>query len=820
MNDCLLQVAARKPALIHLAPAFHYDVAYCKTFHEYLPESLGIIRKGLRLLKRNKDFTFCIEQVILAREYWRRFPRERRRLKRFAREGRLYFAPGMFTMPDSNMPSGENFIRNALIGREWLRRNLGVKPDCCWMADIFGHNPQSPQLAKTCGYQSYMFERGKNGSWDTTFLWKGLDGTTIPAHWEVDTYYGIHLALAWLKTRPCAWIKKRLRRDVIGPLQSHSPCKTILLSPDGGDFLAPEQRYVAFVRNWNRKEKTVRFVFSTPARYFAALRQHAVRLKTLSDDLNPLYEGCWSSRIRLKQFNRRLEETAATLELLETLDGAGHGASERLWETLAWNAFHDIICGSLVKKAAREALALYKAAENQAEREIKSRLKQLIGKAVSGTSENNRRGLVLFNSLPFPRREIVAIPGKHAFILANIPATGWRFVPNRARIMRPAGDMSIGIARDGRVLENRCLRIEFARNGTIGSLWDKRTKRELALDDNGMNNPLLQSDNGDSWIVGTQPVNPVLLRPAPLHQPMPVSGTRIVREGRANNKATDADCCVWPEPRVIARHPLQGTVEFCYAQIGFTAQISLRANDPLIRFQSRFMPKGRRYRLRVAFPTTIRKGKIRHSVPFGHVARPEGEYAVQGWMDYADAEKGLLLLNRGLPGNNVTDGVMLLSLFRAVSLENSERTPWYEEGIEHVFEYALMPFDPQDPRYNPARLAALFQRPVIGIEMGLADAGPYVSGSLMEMLGDGAEVTCLKMAGDHLVIRLWESRGRRSPVTLVFADNIAACTRTDAGGNTLGREKCQGNTVNLALRPFEIATLKISTRIACRGLIR
>ena len=80
--------------------------------------------------------------------------------------------------------------------------------------------------------------------------------------------------------------------------------------------------------------------------------------------------------------------------------------------------------------------------------------------------------------------------------------------------------------------------------------------------------------------------------------------------------------------------------------------------------------------------------------------RPEGEYGVQGWIDYADKEKGLLLLNKGLPGNNITDGTLLLSLFRAVSLEKFEKTPWYEEGIEHLFEYGIMPFSPRDKSYN------------------------------------------------------------------------------------------------------------------------
>ncbi len=805
-----MQPLRNQPTLVHLVPAFHYDVAYCKTFQDYLPKSLEIIRKGLRLLKQNKDFTFCIEQVILAREYWQRYPRDRRWMKQAAQSGRLHFAPGMFTMPDSNIPSGENFIRNALIGRQWLQKHLGVTSDCCWMADIFGHNPQTPQLAQTCGYQSYMFERGKSGSWDTSFLWQGLDGTKIPAQWEVDTYYGINLALAWIKDRPYDWIKKRLYREIIQPLQAHTPCPTVLMSPVGGDFLMPDQRCIDFIRAWNRKEKDVQFIFSTPRRYFSDLHRAKVRLKTGSDDLNPLMEGCWSSRIRIKQYNRRLEETAASLELLETITGDSHASSERLWMTLAWNAFHDIICGTLEKKAAREALALYAAAEKRADREIRARLTRLARQTLPGNSRRRAHGksLILFNSLPYPRREIISLPASNAFCSADLPATGWCYVPLTRKAGTPRA--RVMVQDRGRIIENHLIRIEFAPNGTIGSLVDKRRKKEFAIFDNGMNNPKRQPDYGDLWAVGAGPINGSLLRTTPLNQPMPTSGARIRREDRISAGAADADCYSWPVPQVVHRHPLQGTVEFRYPDIGVTTQVTMRAADPVIRFRTTFMPQGKRYRLCVAFPTTIRTGKIRQAVPCGHLQRPEGEYPAQGWMDYADLEKGLLLLNRGLPGNNVTAGVMMLSLFRAVSMESQEQTAWYEKGIEQVFEYALMPFDPQDPHYDPARQAALFNRPVVAINMAAPDhAVPDHGRSLVELRGDGAELSCLRREGDRFILRLWESRGRHSRVGLAFKDTIRSCLRTDAVGNRIQVERCQPKSVAISLRPFEIATFEI-----------
>ena len=229
----------KNKATVHVIPSFHYDVAYVKTFREYLPESLANIKAALQLLDEHTDYTYNVEQVVLLREYWRKHPEDRTKIKQYAAAKRFYCAPGMYTMPDSNIPSGENFIRNALLGRNWLKKNLGITPNCCWMADIFGHNPQTPQLAKTCGFESYMFERGKAGSWNTTFNWKGIDGTMLAAHWEVDTYYGVILGMAWEGSRPQEWIDRRIVEQVLKPQQDGSPCKDVLMTPLGGDFLKP-----------------------------------------------------------------------------------------------------------------------------------------------------------------------------------------------------------------------------------------------------------------------------------------------------------------------------------------------------------------------------------------------------------------------------------------------------------------------------------------------------------------------------------------------------------------------------------------------------
>ena len=786
---------------VHVVPSFHYDVAYQKTFREYLPQCFDNLKAALELLERHGDYIYCVEQVILLREYWNNYPDDRVKIKCFAHQGRLFCAPGMFTMPDVNIPSGENFIRNALIGREWLRENLGIEPDCCWMADIFGHHPQIPQLAKTCGFKSYMFERGKCGSWNTTFLWQGIDGTTIPAHWEIDTYFGLGMALAWQSSRPEDWVENRAVQEIINPLKAHSPEPDVLLAPLGGDFLKPTEKHVKFIRDWNKKYKALRLKFSTPEAYFSALQDGAATLQIENDDLNPLCEGCYSSRIRLKQYNRRLEETAATLEALECLGRAPHRNSKALWETLSWNAFHDILCGSLVKAAVKEALQMYEKAEQRANKNVDSALRRIIKKSL--LSDGNS-GTCCFNSLPYARTEIIKQDGTFAEI--KLPPLGWIFVPDK-QMTAKANKTDVILCQDQRTLENDKIKISFGVNGTIVSLYDKENGNELAAAERGMNNPLLTPDAGDLWMIDGN-INSGLLRNGPFHNPMPISGGNFTREERLNRRGADADCFNWPSMTVIHSHQLQATVEFNYPEIGFKTQITLRSGENLVRIRSNFMPSGKRYRLQAGFQTSIKNGIIRHSIPCGHVRRPEGEYAAQGWVDYADKEKGLLLVNKGLPGNNVTDGVMMLSLFRAISMDKAEKIPWYEEGIEQVFEYGIMPFSPKDKTYNPARIAALFNREICRLEVEEASK-IYNAVPLLELCGKGAELSCIRRERGELLLRLWESCGKNSRIKCLFSNSIKSCSRMDAAGTWKETQKFHDNIIELKLSPFEIVTLLV-----------
>ena len=101
----------------------------------------------------------------------------------------------------------------------------------------------------------------------------------------------------------------------------------------------------------------------------------------------------------------------------------------------------------------------------------------------------------------------------------------------------------------------------------------------------------------------------------------------------------------------------------------FATTVRLYAGLRRIDIRTRIVNDETFVRYRVLFPTSIRDGQSVHEIPFGAIRRPDGiEFPAQNWIDYGNGQKGVALLNRGLPGNNVADGTMMLSLLRSTRI--------------------------------------------------------------------------------------------------------------------------------------------------------
>lgn len=61
-------------------------------------------------------------------------------------EGRFLPVGGTWVELDGNIPSGESFIRQFLLGQKFYQRELGITCKEFWLPDTFGYSAQIPAL--------------------------------------------------------------------------------------------------------------------------------------------------------------------------------------------------------------------------------------------------------------------------------------------------------------------------------------------------------------------------------------------------------------------------------------------------------------------------------------------------------------------------------------------------------------------------------------------------------------------------------------------------------------------------------------------------
>lgn len=744
---------------LHIVSSFHYDYLYLEGSEEYFRISFDILNKALELLEKEPEWNFTVEQVILLEEYLRRFPEKRPLLRRFAQQGRLSFAPGMYVMPDMNMIDTESLYLQIKYGKTFLKENFGADAKVCWIADCWGHHAQLPQILKQCGYEGYFFWRCMRPEFACTdFRWNGLDGSAMTVHW-LATGYGdlsfpsaeaaMHAEELSFAAGTTEEISKRLKKfDAAAEDVPRLLC-------NGGDFRVPQESGVGILQKLNRTPGMPEMFFSTPEKFLKALEK--CDLPQTSGEFNGAFQGCYSTNILIKQLLYYTREQLLAEETFAALTGIG-GVSDAEWKQLLRHYFHDTVCGTVCDDALREAV---------------SELQEL----------QKADGGYLFNPVLRSRREIVDHREVTLFPLESRKLTEFPELPE------------LKAENSGGCFANRFFSCTCDETGRIISLKSSGGKELIdTASPVWFGLPVMQMDAGDNWLLYEAPLNGgcdaaalTANRPDPLFRESAQNGLVyrspfLAGVDRADIRRSERECIIIQ----------QGTLQFWQLKVAFTLTVSMDDLSPLIKFKLQFDPSGKHYRLRAAFPTALKGGKVHHGIPGGFFQRDNCEYPAEGFCHLGNEEGGLFLLNRGIPGNNVDEnGVMMLSLFRSVAMEYkcpSESS--FNIGLAHTVEYAVLPHG--GPIYSEHTAAAIenYLRP---LQMAAENCRSF----LPELPAD-VRLFSLRKHPQGIFLRLGEVWGKTAqyalPTPYIPADGLE---------NAVGRE----NADVLSFRPFEIKNL-------------
>jgi alpha-mannosidase len=834
------------PDTVYVVPHTHWEGAVFKTREEYLAIGLPNIVKALYLLKKYPEYRFVLDQMCYVRPFVERYPAEVPALREFLSQGRLQIAGGTDTMHDNNVPCGESIVRQYLLGKSYFRDALGYDVTTGWGLDTFGHNAQMPQILKLAGMKSYWFQRGVPGiDTPSEFLWQGIDGTRIPAFWLPIGYGALHEIPSNLAAFT-ALVEGRF--DMLSPFSRGTD--RVLMA--GADVWEPEEALPLMVQKFNASgDAPFTLRLAVPADFEAAVAKRTGG-PVVSGELNPVFQGIYSSRIEVKQAMRNSERLLTTAEKLSVI-AAALGAPamrdriEAAWEPVLFNQAHDLSSGVMVDKVYDDSMQRYHQAQYLGEELVRANM-EYIAKRVDTSGEGVP--VAVFNTLSWPRTDIAEVdisfsdPGvthfglrdsggnavpvqvlselrnddngirqAHiAFIARDVPAFGYAIydaVPNIAGpATRPASSHR-SMHEDEGTIENQFYRASFDLwTGAMTSLVMTENNWEtLARPGNVV---AREHDGGDFWeLYGTLNGGRLTAMKKEIPPPRPAytewSNDFVGGSGVASGGP------VFSEFRIT--HP--------FGKNQFGTRVRLYNGFQRIDISTDLVNQEEFVRYRVVFPTSIVKGTATEEIPFGAIGRPERrEFPAQNWSDWSDGTKGFALLNRGLPGNNISSGEMMLSLMRSARLISYGFIGGLEPGVgsdtglgigrKYTLDYALMPHSGDWRSAEVWRAGLEFNNPLIARSEAPHPGVLPKRWGLLDISADNVVASALKPGREGTaVLRVYEAAGETANGVKVnfhlpIGDGHEANLIEDAGPAIA----TSGDTLAFDMKPFEIRTFK------------
>ena len=759
----------------------HIDSAWLWPIRETKRKCARTFSNALRLMDEYPEYRFSASQ---AQQYaWMKthYPALFERIRKQVAAGRFEPVGSMWVEADCNVPSGESLVRQIVHGKRFFLDEFGVETTDLWLPDVFGYAAALPQILHEAGVTSFLTQKI---SWNDvnrfphhTFWWEGIDGTRILTHFPPADTYGGEMSAADLAKGERQFAQHAESQHYLYPYGYG----------DGGG--GPNRAMVEAARRFADLDGLPRVELDTVASFWEKLRAESPDVPVWVGELYlEFHRGTYTTNGPIKRGNRRNEQALRAAELwsVGACAGAGDWSAypaarlDELWKLLLLNQFHDIIPGSSIHWVNEESLRDHAHIEAETAALVDTAQRAIAARVDTG---GRARPLVAFNAASRDRRELVELePG--VFARVDVPACGYTLVDLDA--LDQTGDVRVA---DG-VLENEVLRVAWDADGLLTSVFDKGHEREVLARGRRGNLFQLHDDNPqdyDAWNVDIEYLDSWV-------------------------DLTDAPTIV-----VVESGPLRGAVRFerTFGSSRIVQTMRLASGSRRLEFVTEVDWHERHKFLKVAFPVDVHASRATYEIQFGHLERPTHantswdvarfEVCAHRWADLSEPGYGVAVLNDCKYGHDVRGNVMRLSLLRSPAWPDPES----DQG-RHEFSYALYPHAGDLRAAGVVAEAEAFNLPLVVMPVTSAGSQPAPQ-SVVRADRPNVTIEAVKQAdaGDAVIVRLSEAWGARGRVRLSALRPVLSAERVDLLERSRDPLPCDGGTVTLDLRPFELVTLKL-----------
>ncbi|MFQ5806337.1 MAG: alpha-mannosidase [Phycisphaerae bacterium] len=823
----------------HLVGHAHIDLQWLwswdETVNQIIPDTFG---QAIKFMQEFPELTFSQSSAALYLAAEQHHPGLFKQIQEHEKKGQWEIVGGRWCEGDLNMISPESHVRHFLYGQRYFQRKFGHICTDAWEPDTFGHPWTMPQILRKAGIRSYYFCRA--GKKLPLFWWEGPDGSRVLAFEEPPTG-GWYIDV----------VNDDKVRELAKFVRTTGAPDHLMVYGVGNHGGGPTRENIEAALAMKGRQPWPTIKFSRLTDFFDRLYEEVDRLEipTVRDELNPVFEGCYTTHSRIKRYNRDSEsllegaEVFASLASLCATGGSSASAGfaypretfESLWRDVLWNHHHDTLPGSFIHASSLYSAKMYDALIERGTEILRRSQRTLIERI---NIKGDKPHVIVFNPLAWTRSEVVDAT-------LHVPVTT-RFttlydadgdVPTQIVDRRLEGDQVVlRIAFPARSVPGCAFKV-FRNRGSALATPDPVTAETLdavypttrdkffvvppPAEATAHFQVLWEKPHGMSaWTIGeyTDTVDP-----GPVMEKLQVLENgevrRRVRTVYQYDKSTiTQDTITYPNS---SRVDYETTVN--WRQLGNSSD-----GGPV---------------LKVAFDTDLSADVATYEIPFGDISRKNDghENVALKWCDLTGGT-GVLPVNAGSGGGgtgvspvkarsrlhgitvlndckhayDVKDGVIRLTLLRS----SYEPDPAPDVGT-HYMRYAVVPHRGPLDKAAAARAAWEFNKP---LQVLIVESQGRAGVSPTEGLGtawsgcqvDPANVimTCMKRAEDNddFIIRAYECAGKRTNATFALGFDARSVVETDLlerNMNQAGRLRIAGRTIKAEFKPYEIRTFRV-----------
>lgn len=829
--------AAVRPTL-YLVSNSHLDTQWNWTVQDTIRQLVPpTFFDNFDLFEKFPDYTFNYEGAIHYMWFKEYHAEAWGRLQKYVADGRWRLSGSWINAADTNVPSPEALMRQALYGKRFFRQQFGRVPQDIYLPDCFGFGFALPSIGAHSGLKAFSTQKLSWGAARPTpfavGVWKGVDGASLVAALRGGDYVA--------EVRTDVSTDAKWNADLVAVESGRKVGFRYFGVGDQGG--APDAASVEWVEKAIRNPNGAVEVRSTSADQLARDLGEADRASL------PTYEGelllkthgvgCYTSQAAMKAFNRRNELLADAAErasvAAEWVGGPAY-PRDRLrtaWTRFLWHQFHDDLTGTSIPQA-------YQFSWNDELISLNQFASMLTGAVNSVASGLDTRPavqapgaggvpLVVFNALGIRRADpveaTIRIPGPplagvrvidtttgqevpaqltasgagsaDILFLADVPAIGFKvFEARRAAVGAGTGTLGVTPAS----LENGRYLVKLDTNGDVSSIMDKDAGTELLKEPARLelfDNP---SFRWPAWEISWETVN---------HAPSDVARSPVVR--------------------VVERGPARVALEVTRKVAGSSVvqRIRLAADGDRVEFDTRVDWRSPGKLLKASFPFTASNAKATYDLGVGTFERPNStadlyEVPAQQWADLTDraGRFGAAVVNDSKYGwDKPSDNVLRLTLIHTPRPKDNYVYQSSNDIGHHHFTYAIAGHaGGWREGHVPARAARLNQ-PLVAFQSE-PHGGPLGrSLTLIDVTDPDGQVAvrAFKKAedSDELVIRVQELHGKPATgIQLGLPGGMAKAREVNAAEERVGDVRVTGGKLTFNLKPNQPRTFAVTMAAA------